>query len=116
MINYKFNTVERAEALAILVDQKFTPLEKYLVSPDTAVCDVEFEKVTHHQQGNVCRVEVTLKAGGVVYRAEATEETFERAIDVVRNELDTELVRSKQKTESLSRKMARKIKAAVLGQ
>ena len=50
-----------------------------------------------------------------MFRAEATEETFEIAIDVVRNELDQAMRKSHEKRDSLKRQGGRKIKEMIRG-
>lgn len=113
-INYKFNGIEAAKSLANVVDQKFSTLDKFIGESDNTVCDVEFEKVATHQHGRVYRVEVTLGVEGEIYRAEAVEETFEKAIDVVRNELDRDLGRAKDKQQTRDKNAGREIKEQLL--
>lgn len=114
-INFKFNGYDEAQRLANLVDQKFAALEKYVAHAGSATCDVEFEKVTNQQSGNVFRMEANLLVDGTLYRAEATEESFEKAIDEMRDELDKELRRAKSKQDSLSKKFGRKLKGMLTG-
>lgn len=113
-INYKFNGIEVAKSLAEVVDQKFAALDKFIGDSRNTVCDVEFEKVATHQHGRVYRVEVTLGVEGEIYRADAVEETFEKAIDVVRNELDRELSRAKDKQTTLDKSAGRELKKQML--
>lgn len=115
MINYKYNDLPEAPGLAPIVDMKFAAFEKYLADDTTVTCDVEFEKVTAQQQGKIFRVEANVLIGGKLYRAEATEESFEAAIDEVRDELDKELRRSKNKQETLQKQAGRDMKEQLLG-
>lgn len=108
-ISYKYNGIEEAKSLTTVVEQKFSSLAK-LLPEGVASCEVEFEKVAPHQHGRVYRVEATLSVGGSLYRAEATEHTFEKAIDEVRDELDVELSRAKDKKDSLHRRAGRALK------
>ena len=50
---------------------------------------------------------------GKMHRAEATEATFEAAIDVVKDELDRELNKEHDKHQTLVRKGGREIKEAI---
>ena len=113
-INYKYNGVAEAEALATLMDAKCTAFEKY-IGDAVASCDVEFEKVTAQQNGKVFRVEANLMLDGKLFRAEATEESFEEAIDEVRDELDKELRRAKTKQETLHKQAGRAMKEQMVG-
>ncbi len=115
-INYKFNGIEEAKSLAPVIDQKFAPLEKYY-KPDTKiVCDVEFEKIGSHHNGRIFRVEANLTIDGQLHRAEATEESFEKAIDEVRDELDKTLRRTKDKEHTLDKDAGRELKDMLLGE
>lgn len=114
IINYKYHNNEDAKDLAEIVDQKFEALEKFIPENASITCDVEFEKINPQQQGRIFRVEVNLMVNGVFYRAEATEESFEKSIDVVRNELDKELRRAKEKQTTQSKKGGRTLKELIL--
>jgi ribosomal subunit interface protein len=110
IINYKYNDLEEAHALTDMVDKKLGLLEKYLDGDEAMTCDVEFEKVAPSQNGKIYRLEVNFMIDGTLYRAEATEESFEHAIDEVRDELDKELRRAKGKQEDLRKQMGRAAK------
>lgn len=107
-IQYKHTNTEADAALHALVEQKFASLEKFVT--EDAFCEVEFEKVAPHQSGEVFRVEANLSMKGELYRAEATEESFEKAIDEVRAELDKVLRRAHDKKHSLLKKGGRMLK------
>lgn len=113
-IRYKYNDLEEAQSLTAIVEQKFITLEKYLSGGGSAMCEVEFEKVTPQQHGKIYRVEANLNIDGVLYRAEATEESFEKAIDEVKSELDVEIRRAKDKQVSLDKDSGREMKERIL--
>ena len=96
-INYKFNDLDEARTLSVVMDQKMAALEKYLSANSSATCEVEFEKIGNHQHGRIYRVEANISVDGTLFRAEATEDSFEKAIDEVRDELDKELRNAKDK-------------------
>lgn len=110
IINFKATNTELDQRLQTLVDQKFSSLEKFIGDETDVKCDVEFEKVTASQSGKVFRLETNLWLAGTMYRAEATEQSFEEAIDEVRNELDKELRRANDKHDTLVKKGGRAIK------
>lgn len=110
MINFKFTNTESSDGLKTVLEQKLQSLEKFIGDETDVKCDVEFEKVTTSEHGPVYRVEVNLYVAGTMYRAEATLETFEEAIDEVRDELDKELRRNNKKHADLIKKGGRKIK------
>jgi ribosomal subunit interface protein len=114
-INYKYNGIEEAKSLAAVVDQKIGSLSKFIGDEAAVVCEVEFEKNTAHASGRVHRVEANLTVNGHLYRAEATENTFEEAIDKVRDELDAEMSRAKDKQVTLEKSAGREAKEMLQG-
>ncbi|MAZ56663.1 ribosomal subunit interface protein [bacterium] len=109
-INYKSTNTDLESSLQELVGTKLESLGKFIGDETDLRCEVEFEKVAPHKSGEVHRVEVNLWVGGTMFRAEATENSFEKAVDEVRDELNKELRRTKKKQDSLVRKGGRKIK------
>lgn len=110
IINFKATSTELDESLADMVTDKFKSFEKFIGNETDVKCDVEFEKVANQQSGRVYRVETNLWIAGRLYRAEATENSYEIAIDEVRDELDKELRRDNDRHMSLIKKGGRKIK------
>ncbi len=115
-IVFKFTQTPVVHQLEDLVTQKFQSLERYVGGKPDARCEVEFVKVAPHQHGEIYQVEANIWVDGVLYRAEAVAENFEKAIDGVRSELDTELGRARTKRMSLFRRGARKMKAMMRGE
>jgi len=109
-INYKYNGIEEAKSLTDVVDEKFGTLGKFVGDEADAVCEVEFEKLSAHQHGRMYRVEANLSIDGHLYRAEATENSFAEAIDTVRDELDSELSRAKDKQVTRDKSAGREVK------
>ena len=110
IISYKYNNIEDADTLATLTDQKLQPLGKFIAEEAKTNCEVEFERVGAGQQGKVHRVEVNLRVDGTLHRADAVEESFEVAIDEVRDEINKKLRRSKDKSQSLLRRAGQRVK------
>lgn len=114
-INYKYNDLEEAKSLAPVLDAKLQQvLEKFVNEGDSVLCEVEFEKVSNHQSGEIYRVEANATIDGALYRAEAVESSFEKSIDEVRDELDKALRRAKGKQQSLLKRAGRRIKETIL--
>lgn len=109
-IKYKATNTELQNHLKDQVEEKFRTLHKYFGDVTDVKIEVEFEKEAPHQHGNVFRFEANVWLKGRLYRAEATEDSFEKSIARVRGELDTEILRRHKKSESLMRKGSRKIK------
>ncbi len=112
MIQFKATNVQMESKWQDLVEQKFQSLQKYIGTATDTKCDIEFEKETggHHNGGKVHRVEANLFFAGTLHRAVASEESFEKAIDEVRTELDRELAKSNEKKETMLKQGGRKLK------
>lgn len=115
-IHYKYNNIENAEELANLMDLKATSFEKYLKDEEVVKCEVEFEKIAPKQSGQVHRVEMNLSIDGTLYRADATENSFEQAIDEVRAEIDKEIRRAKGKQATKKKKANQVLKSHMLSE
>ena len=109
-ITFKHTNTPVAYHLQDIVTQKFESLAHHVAGDTTVRCEVEFEKVAPHHNGPVYRVEVNIWVSGVMYRVEKTAESFDRAIDVVRPDINRELQRARTKKQSLWRKGARRMK------
>lgn len=113
-ISYKATNTELQTDLQNLLEQKFKSLEKFITETDPVECAVEFEKETAHQSGKFFRVEANLTINGKLYRADASEESFEEAIDEVRSELDKQIRRAHSKKETLLKRGGRKLKQLMM--
>jgi ribosomal subunit interface protein len=112
-ITFKHTNIEPDYAMQSLVQTKLSTLGKYLVGARNVRCEVQFERVTGHQHGPVCRIEVNIWRGNTLARTEATENTFEKAIDEVRRTLEHDLERAHDKRLSVFKKGARRLKEMV---
>lgn len=110
IIAFKATNTDVTEELQNLMDSKLRSLEKFITTETDLNCEVEFERVTAHQTGDIYRVEVNFYKDGQLFRAEATRDTFQNAIDEVRDELDKEMRRANKKRDTLVRRGGRAIK------
>lgn len=110
MIQFKATNTELEGSLQDVMEMKLHSLEKYVGEETDVKCQVEFEKVTAQNSGPIHRVEVNFSLRGKLFRAEATEMSFEEAIDEVRNELDKEMRRATKKKETMIKRGGRAIK------
>lgn len=109
-IAFKHTNIGVDYKLQDLLTQKFTSLEKLIGDETDIHCEVEFEKESIQRSGNIFRTEANLWFRGNLYRAQASCENFEKAIDEVRDELDKELRRANKKRTNIFLKGSRKIK------
>lgn len=85
------------------VTEKLRALEKLTEHGTTSAeleCEIE-QSLAVERAGAKYRAEGTLVAGGALFRAEATGETLEAAVDRVRDELSRELRRARGKERGL---------------
>jgi ribosomal subunit interface protein len=109
-INTKATNITITPQLETLLEQKFAPLGKLLDERGDTRCEIELEKIAEHQSGKIYRAEVNLSNHGKLFRAEATEEQIEQAIDTARNELKHELQHVHGKRQSLVKRGHQMIK------
>ena len=114
-IIFKHTNSQVSNSLQTIAAQKLSTLEKYTKGETDVRCEVEFERIVKHKSGDVCRVEANIWLSGVLFRVEATQENFEAAIDIVRDELVRELKSAKGKEHSLFKRGAQRIKNMLKG-
>lgn len=120
-INIKATNLDLTPAITTYIEEKINGLEKFISGDDLKAwdernqaaveADVEIARTTdHHRQGDVYRAEVNIKVPGRVIRAEATEWDMRVAIDRVKDELQIELKKYKNKQETEYRDGSRLLK------
>ena len=113
-IQSKTSNFAQTTMIMDVLEKRLKTLEKFLPAGETRLaCAVELEKLTDQQSGRIFRAEVNLHVGGTLFRAEATEMGMEDAIEKMKNELKTELVRTHGRDQSLFRRGAQKLKGMV---
>lgn len=111
MVNYNTNNLEVDAPLQALCEKKINTLQKFFQKYTDVAVDVEFHKDGASKSGKQYRVGVNLLLDGERFYASATEESFEQAIDEVRDELDKELRRANDKKTSVIRRGGRALKS-----
>lgn len=112
-INFNYNNHSEAQELTAVTEQKLGTLTKFIADDQSVVCDAEFDKVAANNKGAIFHFAVNLQVDGDMYRADATEESFEAAVDEVRDELDKRLRRNKSKKGSLAKRAGRAMKSLI---
>ncbi|MBX2866941.1 ribosome-associated translation inhibitor RaiA [Candidatus Kaiserbacteria bacterium] len=106
----KGTSMEVTDTLRSLIEQKFSTLEKHIGDETDITCDIELEKMTGSQSGDIYRAEANVRFHGKMYRAEATTDQIEKSIDEVKNEMDRELRRANNKVRTAIRKGGARLK------
>jgi len=96
-INIKGTNMELTEAIKDYVEEKIGSLDKFYDNILEARVDVG-KTTNHHQKGDVFRAEVNLEVPQKgVLRAEATREDLYMAINQVKDELQRQIKKFKEK-------------------
>lgn len=120
-INIKAANLDLTPAITVYIEEKIGSLEKFISGKElkewgehnqaAVEADVEIARTTsHHRQGDVFRAEVNLKVPGRIIRAEAEEWDIRVAIDRIKDELQAEVKKYKNKQETEFRKGSRFLK------
>jgi len=120
-VNLKYTNMDSSPAVDEYVENKIGELDKYVnvkggdvpsgTGRSTVEAFVELGKTTKGQsKGDVYRAEVQLRIPGSTVRAESTQLDLHLAIDQVKDELQRQLRRYKEKRSAKFLKGARSIK------
>ena len=93
------------------IDTKIGELEKFIPAGTLASCYVEVERTTfHHKKGYIFRAEANIELPGRLLRAEARRETLSQALTELKDELQRELKKYKNRQKSKRLRGARMLK------
>lgn len=111
-INIKGTNFDLTESLRVYTSQKIQDLSHLLPGGmENANVFVELGRTTlHHNKGDVFRAEIIIKMPGSSLRAESSAADVYAAIDMVKDELHTEILKFKNKKDALYKRGWRKIK------
>lgn len=109
-VNIQATGIELTSAIKEYIEKKLSLIEEKLVGePENATAAVEVGKTTeHHQTGDIFRAETVLilHDGGQRIVAVAEKDDLYAAIDEMKDTLERELVKKKDKTRTLRRRGA----------
>lgn len=75
------------------------------------ILDLEFSRTTrHHNKGKVFKASANLTIGGRLFRSEVEDEDIRSCCDLLKEELEREIVKFKSRFTSKNRRTARKFK------
>jgi len=109
--NIKTTNTELTDALQNYVDEKIGQLERHLGKEPTNI-DVELERMTGHQSGQIFRCEINIALPGEksILRAESSETDMYAAIDTCIPKIKEQLERERDRRETLVKRGGRKLK------
>ncbi|KKU05854.1 MAG: hypothetical protein UX07_C0012G0012 [Parcubacteria group bacterium GW2011_GWA2_45_30] len=102
-------------ALRIYIEEKIIrPVElrmKKAAESDLPILEVGISRTTeHHRKGKVYHAEVNLRIGSKLLRAVADDQDPRTAIDLLKDEIEGELMHFKGKRQAVERRGARRVK------
>ena len=100
------------DAINDYINKKLTPLEKFTGGSSEVLCEVEIGRTTnHHNSGEIFKAEVNMFVSGSsqIYAVSEQADLYS-AIDLVKDDVERQLVSEKSKKETLFRRGAGKIK------
>jgi ribosomal subunit interface protein len=108
--NIKATGLELTPEVTRYSNKRMRKIEKELARDDTAVAQLEVERIQSHDAGQQFRAELTLVGANLLLRFEATERSLHAALDVLENHALAELHKAKGKRQHVWRKQAQKFK------
>ncbi|MFH1461258.1 MAG: ribosome-associated translation inhibitor RaiA [Patescibacteria group bacterium] len=99
----KATNIQPSPSINQYIEEKIGGLEKFLknIDPELIMAEIEVGKITQGQrQGEIFRAEVNLSIGGQLLRSEETGESLQAAIDLIKDELQREIRRHKEKQQT----------------
>jgi len=114
----KATGIELTPAISDYCDKRFSAFDRFVssLSPDAVKCEVEVGKTTqHHKSGDVFRAEVNLHIEGKNFYAVSEKDDLYAAIDEVKDEIVRQITADKDKTMTVMKKGALRIKEMLKG-
>ncbi|HLD22116.1 MAG TPA: ribosome-associated translation inhibitor RaiA [Patescibacteria group bacterium] len=108
-ININARKFELTDAIRQYIEKKIIPLQKHL--ENIIEIDVEVCKNMHHKKGNIFHVRMNVQVPHKVLFAEEEQEDLYAAVDVCRDEIDSQIRKYREEFEERKRK-ARKSRRA----
>ena len=110
----KSTNMEMTPAISDYLTKKISALEKFVKKESEYVARIEVGRTTnHHHKGEVFMAEINLECEGDYFRAVAESDDLYRAIDQMKDEIVSEVVRTQKKKRHLLKRGHQKIKALI---
>lgn len=114
-INIKSRDLQITPAIEDYLYKKLETLRRFFgdMNQDLISGEAELCRTTrHHQSGVIFRAEVNLEINGKMFRVESEKDDLYAAIDEVRDDLEREIKKFKEKKDTVFIRGARSIKKA----
>lgn len=111
----KVKDLELTQAIEDYLEKKLATLKKFFsdFNEELVMVEIELGRTTrHHQTGAIFRAEINLSSNGKLFRVESERDDLYAAIDEVRDDLEREIKKFKEKKETVFVRGARSLKKA----
>lgn len=114
--NIKGTNIDITPAIADYIDKRFGAFDRFVNNDPSALCDVEVGVTSrHHKSGDIFKAEVNLRFSGQTFYAVSEKNDLYAAIDEVKDEVVRSITSHKDRSATLMRKGALKIKNIIKG-
>lgn len=114
--NLKTTNIEAGDDLQEYLAKKLIKLEQFVDEDDTTVqADIELEKRSGQQTGQIYRAEINLKIAGSYLRSEEKADDIRDAIAAMQESIIRKLRKTKEKRRGRIRSGARRMKQMIQG-
>ncbi|HRH31486.1 MAG TPA: ribosome-associated translation inhibitor RaiA [Candidatus Paceibacterota bacterium] len=116
-INFKATSIVLSDAIRDYAEKRIMTVGKLLGdNVDNVIIDVELSQTTkHHKAGEIYKTEIMVRNGGRRIRAVSIKEDLYASIDDAKEELEREIVASKERSRTLFRRGAYQVKNILKG-
>ncbi len=116
-INFKATSIVLSDAIRDYAEKRIMTVGKLLgENVDNVIIDVELSQTTkHHKAGEIYKTEIMVRNGGRRIRAVSIKEDLYASIDDAKDELEREIVASKERSRTLFRRGAHQVKNILKG-
>lgn len=116
-INIQAKNIDLTEVIKEYVSKKVSGLEKFIrKTEEDIVIAVEVGKTTnHHNKGDIFRAEISFLFSGNKFYAFSEMEDLYAAVDDVKEQIERQLVGTKDRGDTLYRRGARSVKKMMKG-
>jgi putative sigma-54 modulation protein len=115
-INIKTTAITLTPAISEYTNKRLDKIQSLLANDPSAICDIELAKTTgHHNKGEIFRAEIHIVGAGKNVYASTEESDLYAAIDIVRDQVISELTSEKGKRLKILRRGGAKVKNIIRG-
>lgn len=115
-INIKATNMELTEAINDYVNKRLSAVEKFIKEDGNAIIRAEVAKTTnHHKQGDIFRAEFNIEISGIKFYTFSEKADLYNAIDEAKDEIISQISKSKDRQKTLFKRGAISIKKMLKG-